>query len=219
MAPALSYFPESIDAAVGDKVKFVFMQKNHTVTQSTFADPCKKMENGMDSGFMPNADGKTGVEWEMDVKTTEPLCKLPSHDFSQEPKLIKYQGSTANNKPASTAQKAWSSPSTPQKPAKKPSPHGNNSPFPRTEPQLPSTPHLLLLLLPPPRANPAPLPSMLVAELLPTLLKPLSPLPMLLLPKAMVSLVMVMRARVNVCVVRILSLRLRLRTILVGLRG
>lgn len=78
MAPALSYFPESIDAAVGDKVKFVFMQKNHTVTQSTFADPCKKMENGMDSGFMPNADGKTGVEWEMDVKTTEPLwfyCK------------------------------------------------------------------------------------------------------------------------------------------------
>jgi plastocyanin len=82
MAPVLSYTPEHIDAAVGDKVKFVFMQKNHTVTQSTFADPCKKMDGGMDSGFMPNADGKPGVEWEMDVKTTEPLCMLPLSRFT-----------------------------------------------------------------------------------------------------------------------------------------
>ncbi|KAF2872617.1 hypothetical protein BDV95DRAFT_391327 [Massariosphaeria phaeospora] len=78
MAPFLGYSPEAITAAVGDKVKFVFMQKNHTVTQSTFADPCKAMTGGQDSGFMPNADGKAGVEWEMPVDTTEPLwfyCK------------------------------------------------------------------------------------------------------------------------------------------------
>jgi len=75
MAPILSYQPESIEAKKGDKVKFVFMQKNHTVTQSTFADPCKKMDGGMDSGFMPNAEGKSGVEWEMEVTTEEPLCK------------------------------------------------------------------------------------------------------------------------------------------------
>ncbi|KAF2204769.1 hypothetical protein GQ43DRAFT_363913 [Delitschia confertaspora ATCC 74209] len=78
MAPVLGYSPESITAAQGDKVKFVFMQKNHTATQSTFADPCKKMEGGLDSGFMPNPEGKAGVEWEMDVTTTEPLwfyCK------------------------------------------------------------------------------------------------------------------------------------------------
>jgi plastocyanin len=75
MALALSYFPESITAAQGDVVKFVFMQKNHTVTQSTFADPCKKMEGGMDSGFMPNPEGKAGVEWEMTVPNTdEALC-------------------------------------------------------------------------------------------------------------------------------------------------
>ncbi|KAF2002743.1 hypothetical protein P154DRAFT_137243 [Amniculicola lignicola CBS 123094] len=74
----LQYQPESINAAVGDKVKFIFMQKNHTVTQSTFAEPCAKMANGMDSGFMPNPDGAAGVEWEMEVKTTEALwfyCK------------------------------------------------------------------------------------------------------------------------------------------------
>jgi len=78
MAPVLGYNPESIKAAVGDMVVFEFMQKNHTATQSTFAEPCKKMEGGMDSGFMPNPEGKAGVTWNMTVETTEPLwfyCK------------------------------------------------------------------------------------------------------------------------------------------------
>ncbi|KAF1921678.1 hypothetical protein BDU57DRAFT_57360 [Ampelomyces quisqualis] len=78
MAPSLLYNPESITAAVGDMVMFVFMQKNHTATQSTFAEPCKKMEGGMDSGFMANPEGKPGVTWNMTVQTTEPLwfyCK------------------------------------------------------------------------------------------------------------------------------------------------
>ncbi|USP76471.1 hypothetical protein yc1106_03745 [Curvularia clavata] len=78
MAPKLEYTPDTIKAAVGDMVVFEFMQKNHTVTQSTFADPCTKMEGGMDSGFMPNPDGKPGVTWNMTVATTEPLwfyCK------------------------------------------------------------------------------------------------------------------------------------------------
>jgi hypothetical protein len=74
MAPALLYTPEAITAAVGDMVMFVFMQKNHTATQSTFAEPCKKMTGGMDSGFMPNPDGKAGVVWNMTVESTDPLC-------------------------------------------------------------------------------------------------------------------------------------------------
>jgi plastocyanin len=80
MAPALSYFPEAITAAQGDVVKFIFMQKNHTVTQSTFDEPCKAMPGGLDSGFKPNPEGKTGAEfeWEMTVPTTEPLCKYRS---------------------------------------------------------------------------------------------------------------------------------------------
>lgn len=76
MAPNLGYSPEAITANVGDTVLFEFFQKNHTVTQSTFAEPCKKMEGGMDSGFMPNAEGKPGVTWNMTVSTTDALCKF-----------------------------------------------------------------------------------------------------------------------------------------------
>lgn len=67
--PMLMYMPDSIMAAKYDMVQFNFMAKNHTLTQSTFPAPCKKMmpmapAAGMpampapvDSGFMP-FDGK-----------------------------------------------------------------------------------------------------------------------------------------------------------------
>ncbi|KAF1926055.1 uncharacterized protein M421DRAFT_68487 [Didymella exigua CBS 183.55] len=78
MAPVLGYRPEAITANVGDVVEFQFMQKNHTATQSTFAEPCKAMEGGKDSGFMPNPEGKAGVTWNMTVETTDAIwmyCK------------------------------------------------------------------------------------------------------------------------------------------------
>ncbi|KAJ9642553.1 hypothetical protein H2199_004934 [Coniosporium tulheliwenetii] len=69
--PVLLYNPESIQAAVGDTVKFVFMQANHSVTQSTFANPCVKMAGGVDSGLLPNPNGAPGVEWTTTVNSTE----------------------------------------------------------------------------------------------------------------------------------------------------
>ncbi|CAI6338655.1 unnamed protein product [Periconia digitata] len=78
MAPNLGFFPDQITANVGDTVMFEFFQKNHTATQSTFDQPCKKKEGGMDSGFQPNADGKPGVTWNITVETTDALwfyCK------------------------------------------------------------------------------------------------------------------------------------------------
>lgn len=45
--PNLVYTPESISAAVGDVVEFHFLQTNHTVTQSSFANPCVKAVGGM----------------------------------------------------------------------------------------------------------------------------------------------------------------------------
>lgn len=109
MAAVLGYSPESITANVGDMVMFVFMQKNHTATQSTFDNPCKKMDGGMDSGFMPNPEGKAGVTWNMTVETTDPLCKLISHlHHGFVPNAT--QGSTANSKTASTAAREWSCP-------------------------------------------------------------------------------------------------------------
>ena len=38
-------------ADVGDEVFFTFLTKNHTVTQSSFANPCGRLEGGVDSGL------------------------------------------------------------------------------------------------------------------------------------------------------------------------
>jgi len=57
----LIYSPESVQAAQYDMIQFNFMSKNHTVTQSTFQEPCKKMQPmpmpaaGMPAAGMPSA--------------------------------------------------------------------------------------------------------------------------------------------------------------------
>ncbi|KAJ4294544.1 hypothetical protein N0V90_008235 [Kalmusia sp. IMI 367209] len=82
MAPVLGFSPESITANIGDTVEFVFMQKNHSATQSTFAEPCKAMEGGKDSGFMPNPDGAAGVSWNVTVESMDAqwyYCKQGTH--------------------------------------------------------------------------------------------------------------------------------------------
>lgn len=52
------FSPSNITAEVGDTVTFQFQQKNHTVTQSTFAEPCISLtktstsgQTGFDSGL------------------------------------------------------------------------------------------------------------------------------------------------------------------------
>jgi plastocyanin len=54
----LTYTPSNITAQIGDTVTFQFMQKNHTATQSTFANPCRALtltstsgQVGFDSGL------------------------------------------------------------------------------------------------------------------------------------------------------------------------
>lgn len=74
----LSYSPSSITAAIGDMVHFIFLSKNHTITQSTFAAPCVKKADGADSGFIPStfetAEGAPTFMYT--VTGTEPTCKL-----------------------------------------------------------------------------------------------------------------------------------------------
>jgi len=55
----LQYTPNSVNANVGDVIRFTFKQKNHTATQSTLASPCTPKEGGFDSGFVPVADSVT----------------------------------------------------------------------------------------------------------------------------------------------------------------
>ncbi|KAK0470424.1 Cupredoxin [Desarmillaria tabescens] len=60
----LAYGPPNITAAIGDTVTFEFHPKNHTVTQSNFANPCVPLKTstgkvGFFSGFMPVAANET----------------------------------------------------------------------------------------------------------------------------------------------------------------
>jgi plastocyanin len=49
----LIFKPEAISALPGDQVVFHFVSKNHTVTQSSLANPCGVKDGGFDTGFMP----------------------------------------------------------------------------------------------------------------------------------------------------------------------
>jgi plastocyanin len=76
---ALTYTPEAISAQPGDQVVFHFHQKNHTATQSSFADPCGLKDGGIDSGFMPvAANATTFPTWTVTINNTQPTwfyCK------------------------------------------------------------------------------------------------------------------------------------------------
>nr|GAT48346.1 predicted protein [Mycena chlorophos] len=64
----LTYTPSSITANIGDTVTFVFTSKNHTVSQSTFTDPCALTTNGISSGFQFVAANATSVpSWSFTV--------------------------------------------------------------------------------------------------------------------------------------------------------
>jgi plastocyanin len=74
----LTYSPNEVQAQPGDTITFEFHQKNHTVTQSSFDDPCRKLDQngvtGFDSGFLPVADGATDFPtWNFTVTDTAPV--------------------------------------------------------------------------------------------------------------------------------------------------
>jgi plastocyanin len=74
-AGKLTYSPEAISAQVGDQVVFHFLAKNHTVTQSSFADPCGKKDGGINSGFQPVPANTTDnfPTFTVEVKDTEAI--------------------------------------------------------------------------------------------------------------------------------------------------
>jgi len=85
----LTYTPSNITASVGDKVTFTFAKGNHTITQSSFNDPCRKLsatsttgQAGFDSGFM--FVGATGAlpSFTVQVNDTAPIyayCRQANH--------------------------------------------------------------------------------------------------------------------------------------------
>lgn len=77
----LVFDPQVITAAVGDFVNFEFRGGNHTVTQSSFANPCTQQfntasqQNGFTSPFMPYdaTTGQIGVFTLEVTQTTSPI--------------------------------------------------------------------------------------------------------------------------------------------------
>lgn len=87
---ALVYSPPSIAAAPRDKVVFEFHAKNHTITQSSFGNPCRKLEFtsttgqiGFDSGFIPvDAAATEFPTYTIIVNDTAPIwayCRQGNH--------------------------------------------------------------------------------------------------------------------------------------------
>jgi plastocyanin len=84
-----TYSPSDIKANVGDMVQFQFAPANHTVTQSTFDNPCTPISNimknvtGIYSGFMPvKATDTTTPTYTIMVNSTTPMwlyCSQASH--------------------------------------------------------------------------------------------------------------------------------------------
>jgi plastocyanin len=73
--PGPAFTPSAIKAKAGDQVAFQFRAKNHTVTQSSFAEPCTRQFNtalqelGVDSGFQPVAPDATEIPvWTIQVE-------------------------------------------------------------------------------------------------------------------------------------------------------
>jgi plastocyanin len=84
------FSPETVKAKVGDRINFEFHPKNHTVTQSSFAEPCTRQRNtvtqelGVDSGFLSVKPEDTEIPvWIIEVKQdTAPIwmfCNQGNH--------------------------------------------------------------------------------------------------------------------------------------------
>jgi len=77
----LIFDPQVITAAVGDFINFEFRGGNHTVTQSSFTNPCTQQfntvtqQNGFSSPFMPfdATSGQIGVFTLEVTQTTSPI--------------------------------------------------------------------------------------------------------------------------------------------------
>jgi plastocyanin len=75
VAGSLKYSPEAISATVGDQVVFHFYPKNHTVSQSSFANPCGRAEGGFSSGFQPVPANQTDnfPTYTITINDTQPV--------------------------------------------------------------------------------------------------------------------------------------------------
>ncbi|CAD6439213.1 e62a7027-20c5-45de-9890-802a0de5c1fa [Sclerotinia trifoliorum] len=67
------YSPNQINANIGDTIRFQFLAKNHTVTQSDFNTPCTP-NGGFDTGFIQfNPNNQSDITRDFIVNTDKPI--------------------------------------------------------------------------------------------------------------------------------------------------
>jgi hypothetical protein len=67
----LMFNPTSVTANVGDTLQFQFVSGNHSVAQSTFADPCTPFSGGVVSGFQNVVAGQSQqAQWSILMNDT-----------------------------------------------------------------------------------------------------------------------------------------------------
>ncbi|EDR02304.1 uncharacterized protein LACBIDRAFT_169454, partial [Laccaria bicolor S238N-H82] len=102
----LAYNPPNITAAIGDTVTFEFHPKNHTVTQSSFSDPCHAVvksdgSSGFKSGFVPvGANATSFPTFQIKINDTAPIwgyCGQTGHCQQGMVFAINAVESSANN--------------------------------------------------------------------------------------------------------------------------
>jgi len=74
----LLFDPPHVSAQPDDIIMFQFQQKNHSVVQSSFADPCRKLDNNGVSGFISDffpvgANATEFPTWNITVNDTAPI--------------------------------------------------------------------------------------------------------------------------------------------------
>jgi len=77
-----TFAPTTVTAVANDIVVFTFKGGSHTVTQSTFANPCSPLSGGVDSGPQAVAGTTTPPVYNYTVNGTEPAwfyCKTGTH--------------------------------------------------------------------------------------------------------------------------------------------
>jgi len=89
-ASALVFDPANVTAKVGDNIEFIFHPKNHSVVQSTFANPCTRLPlnsttgiEGFTTGFQPAQASDTDLtKITLRVNSTSPIwayCSQATH--------------------------------------------------------------------------------------------------------------------------------------------
>jgi hypothetical protein len=74
-ASKTQFIPEAVSARPGDVIRFMFMDAENSVVQTTFEAPCAPKAGGFVAGPLPNPQAANpGPTMDLTISAVEPLC-------------------------------------------------------------------------------------------------------------------------------------------------